>query len=297
MVSEGSICDLSSEIDVNQERDDKNNADKTSDGRYPCRFQGCNATFKYDGLSRKKHEVTHNLPPENPDLCEAKSSTKDEKNDDIYNYNCAFLEDGLFFLNFLDAVSEGDGLRIMRQYKYLLMSFRADGQQSSKYALECLYQSFLVNSLLCRRDAERFVWNTSVNTFGGKGNNIALDLDMEHSNRFVKQAIRNLGPNITGMAVSRICNAESGIRKMVNKLDKCLHRNPVSGRHPSATGKDLAELISRTVSTDVYSRHDCRKYNHFTDFERDLLRQLDMSSMYKWINKHKKNIIQGVRAR
>ena len=49
------------------------------------------------------------------------TSSKEKPNDDVYNYNCALMTDGLFFLNFLDAVSEGDGLRLMRQYKYMLL--------------------------------------------------------------------------------------------------------------------------------------------------------------------------------
>lgn len=40
--------------------------------------------------------------------------SKDKFDDDVYNYNCVLLVDGLFFLNFLDVVSEGDGLRLMR---------------------------------------------------------------------------------------------------------------------------------------------------------------------------------------
>ena len=84
------------------------------------------------------------------------------------------------------------------------MSFKADGQQRAKYGLECLYQLFLVNALLSARDVERFIWNRSVNTFGEIGRNFALDIDMEHSNRFVKQAIKKIGPNLTKKAVSQI---------------------------------------------------------------------------------------------
>jgi hypothetical protein len=303
LVMQDSVCNIFNEIAINQEKVRNSHENKTADGRYSCRFHGCNRSFKYDGLSREKHEATHNPPPEHPremaSLSKTDSNNKEAKcTDDIYNYNSALLEDGLFFLNFLDAISEGDGIRIMRQYKYLLMSFKADGQQSAKYALECLYQSFLVNALLSARDVERFIWNRSVNTFGGIGRNIALDIDMEHSNRFVKQSIKNIGPNLTEKAVSRICKSEKGVSKVVHNIDKCLQRNPGSGRHTrSSTDKDLAELIDRALSTDVYSRHEHRKYNHFVDFKRHQIEQLDMSSMYKWINYHKNNIDRGIKAR
>lgn len=63
------------------------------------------------------------------------TSSKDKLDDDVYNYNCALMADGSFFLNFLDAVSEGDGLRLMRQYKYMLLYCRADGHHSNKHSL------------------------------------------------------------------------------------------------------------------------------------------------------------------
>ena len=92
---------------------------------------GCPKSFKYNGKSRKKHEMSHNQQvqpvPQNlsavtqtpTSTCMAKSS------DDIFNYNTALLAEGLFFLNFLDSVSEGDGLRTIRQYKYLMLLCKA----------------------------------------------------------------------------------------------------------------------------------------------------------------------------
>ena len=200
---------------------------RTADGRYPCRFPGCQHSFKYDGASRRRHEMTHNPPlvvseSTAPNASQSSSQTtgessetseptsadlhgKEKKGHDVFNYNCALLADGLFFLNFLDAISEGDGLRVMRQYKYMLLYCRADGQLSNKYALVCLYQSFYINSLFSPRDCERLVWNRSVNNKGGRGNNIAHDLEVEHSNLYNKGGIRNLGPNVTEKAVQALC--------------------------------------------------------------------------------------------
>ena len=92
----------------------------------------------------------------------------------------------------------------MRQYKYFMLYCKADGTHSTKYALECLYQLFLVYALLTPRDGERFVWNRSVNNHGKKACNIPLDESTEHSNNFIKQCIRNLGPKITEGAVCQL---------------------------------------------------------------------------------------------
>ena len=50
----------------------------------------------------------------------------DNKDDDIVNCNSALITDDLFFMNFLNAIAEGDGGRIMRQYKYLMLYCMAD---------------------------------------------------------------------------------------------------------------------------------------------------------------------------
>ena len=306
-------CSLNNIVDkiiTAQEKDDAtNNQQLTEDGRFPCRFPGCNYSFQYDGRSRRRHEMTHNPPPDVPanlagptsDQANSNKSVtteQDVKSDDVYNYNCALLADGLFFMNFLDATAEGDGARMMRQYKYLLLYCRADGASSTKYALECLYQSFLVNAMLSPRDAERFIWNRTVNNSGKPGKNIALDLDVEHSNNFVKQAFKHLGPNLTENAVSRICNAESGVRSVLDKIDHSICRAAGSSEHSHRSlERDLSLLVDKCLSNSVFDMHDSRSYVCFRSFERDPLINLDMSSMFNWIDKHKKNIQSGLKAR
>lgn len=267
---------------------------RTADGRFPCRFPGCSFSFKFDGVSHRRHEASHN-PPSNDASCEEMTSTSEDPcqsevslKDDVYNYNCALLADGLF-LNFLDAVSEGDGFRLMTQYKYMMLYCRADGHHSNKYALQCLYQAFCVNALLSPRDCERFVWNRRVNSKGGRGKNIPLDLEVEHSNLFNKAAIRNLGANVTEKAVQRISCSEDGTANMTASVDESLNRLIGSGRHTSSsTDRDLGELIKRAVLTKVFTEVSNRQYQHFKGFERDPFKNLDMSALYNWINQHKK---------
>ena len=268
---------------------------RTADGRFPCRFPGCSFSFKLDGVSRRRHEASHN-PPSNDAPCEEMTSTSEDPcqsevslKDDVYNYNCALLADGLFFLNFLDAVSEGDGFRLITQYKYMMLYCRADGHHSNKYALQCLYQAFCVNALLSPRDCERFVWNRRVNNKGGRGKNIPLDLEVEHSNLLNKAAIRNLGANVTEKAVQRISCSEGGTANMTASVDESLNRLIGSGRHTSSsTDRDLGELIKRAVLTKVFTEVSNRQYQHFKGFERDPFKNLDMSALYNWINQHKK---------
>jgi L1 cell adhesion molecule like protein len=41
----------------------------------------------------------------------------------VYNYACEFLTLGLLWLIYYDAIKEGDGLRIMKLFKYFLLIF------------------------------------------------------------------------------------------------------------------------------------------------------------------------------
>ena len=293
----------------------------TADGRFPCRFPGCNSSFKYDGKSRRNHELKHNPPvqvnePTIEDTFSTQiSSTGDtqditditdndssgvtkNKSDDVFNYNCALLADCFLFFNFLDAFKEGDGMRLMRQYKYFMLYCKADDPHSTKYALECLYQFFLIYAVLSPRDSERFIWNRSVNNHGKKGNNIPLDEATEHSNNYVKQGIKNLGPNLTEEAISRICRAESSTSSILEKLDESLKRHGKSGKHSEpCKEKDLQELIKRAEEMNIFEEQPGRSYNHFCNFKRDNLEELDPSKLYNWINDHKEKMNKGIRAR
>lgn len=160
-----------------QEKDDLlQQQELTPEGRFPCRFPGCDRSFKYNGKSRRNHELAHDPPvqveEESPNLTPTKpvSPPKESKEgDDVFNYNCSLLSDSFLFFNFLDAIKEGNGAKILRQYKYMMLYYKADGSHSTKYALECLYQFFLAYAVLTPRDSERFTWNRSVNNSGQRG--------------------------------------------------------------------------------------------------------------------------------
>ena len=289
-----------------QERQDLVNKQQlTQDGRFPCRFKECSKTFKYDGKRRRSHEMTHNPPPDIQAQLPVSTSSKSrpstirtEVKDDMFSYNCGLLTDGFLFLNFLDAIGEGDGMRIMRQYKYIMLYCKADQTHSTKYALECLYQFFLIYALLSPRESERFTWNRSVNNACQKGSNIPLDLDVEHSNNYIKQGIKNLGPNVTEKAISRFSCAETAVTTVLDNLDKSVQRVARSGRHAqSSDDKDLQQLVKKGLEANIFTQHAQRSYNHFVDFKRDRLGNFDTSSLFKWINLNKKNVVRGIKAR
>ena len=106
-----------------------------------------------------------------------------------------------------------------------------EDKSTTKYALEALYLLLQVYSLLPPAEAHSLVWNRTVNTKGGPGKNVAIDLDLEHDNNDLKQLIKNLGPNITEDAVRRISNGQPKSKQMLSCMDREILVKQRSGKH------------------------------------------------------------------
>ena len=141
----------------------------------------------------KKHEAQcHNLR-----AGMEKIDSIPEEESDVFNYQCNLLNHGLLFANFRDAISEGDGERIIRCWKFLLLHFDADGNSSTKYTLEALFLQFQQQTLLSPRQAYLQKCNRSANRHSSLRKNVPFDLDLEQDNNHLKEAMLKLGPNVS----------------------------------------------------------------------------------------------------
>lgn len=126
-------------------------AAEKADERFPCRHPGCKKSFKYDGKNRQQHEATHQA-------CNEEGKKKFlETSDDMYNYQLALLDYGMVVKNFFEAISEGDGDRVLRNWKFMMLYLKVDGRRSSKYALECMYLLCQAQCLLSEQAAHRLI--------------------------------------------------------------------------------------------------------------------------------------------
>lgn len=278
--------------------------DQTEDGRFKCRFPGCDKTFAYNGKSKKTHEAAHD-PPVTDDVETTFSSTipamkkkQPDENDDMYNYQCSCLEYGMIVLNFFGAIKEGDGKRIVRCWKFQLPYLRND-PGSTKYSLEALNLVFQENALLSPRDAHRLMWNRSVCSKPGHGNNIPLDLSLEFHNRLLKEVVKKLGPNANNpKSIDRYCRAVDGTKVVIENFDKEISLAKRSGIHvKTSIVHDLHKIVAELVSQKAFVWSPSRAYYYYSNFRTSLLENLDMQDMFKWINKHKKNILLAKKAR
>ena len=231
----------------------------------------------HDGQHRRNHERTsHGLIIENNQESGEPSTSPNEESDDMLNYQCNLMDHGLLYMNFTDAIAEGDGDRIMRCWKFLLLQFYAD-RGSTKYAVEALYLQLQQQALLSPRQAYRQRWNRGVNNNGGNGKNVPLDLDVEHDNNSIKEGIRKLGPNLTCAAVTRCARMLPVARGTVQSVARECSLMKRSGKHfVKTTHNDPVKLVNQLMQVDALTETPGRQYKHFRGFPRSHLSDLRM---------------------
>lgn len=268
--------------------------EKTTEGkgaRYTCRFPGCEKTYRFNGKRKRDHEDTHGLS-EVPESITVYSNKTTIKRDDMFNYQSSFLEIGILVKNFYDAISEGDGQRVLRCWKFMLQYLKQDGASSRKYAVEALYLQCQVNSLLSPRAAHRLMWNRFFKNKSGAGGNIPLDLALEHFNRLVKILMRNIGANgLNKNAVDRHCKALSTNKQLLDNFDEMCNIVRRSGTHVQhSSSNDLRKVVKGLIENKAFEFTNGRTYKHFSGVKSSILADFNASALFKWINDHKKNV-------
>lgn len=109
---------------------------------------------------------------------------------------------GLLYMEFTDAIREGDGDRILRCWRYFLLVFKATGR--THYSVEAFNLLAQYDFLFSERMRMQLIWSRTVNVHDRPGKNVSCDLHNEHLNRECKQSISGLGSNITDAAIQRV---------------------------------------------------------------------------------------------
>ena len=233
--------------------------------------------FVHDGKLKKQHEATH----------------RDQtKKDDMLDYQSAFLEYGMLLRNFTDAISEGDGDRIIRCWKFFLLYLKKDGSTSRKYPLEALYLICQAKAILSPSAAYRLIWNRFYKSKYGTGGNIPLDLSNEHFNRILKTIARNVVHNAANPNVlARYCKALPVTKETLDNWDRKALFIKRSGKHfKQADEKDLRKIVAELMKQKAFKKNNGRSYKHFSQVAPSLLEGFDLHKMFTWINDHKKKI-------
>ena len=131
-----------------------------------------------------------------PQICVGSAATRDR----VLEYSREVFTLGLLYMEFHDAI-KGDGLRILRCWKYMLLLFKASQSKNNAItAFNCFCQYYYY---LSPQMALQVLYSRFVNVHGREGCNIPCDLHMEHLNRIIKDVLQHLGVNKTEHAVHK----------------------------------------------------------------------------------------------
>ena len=209
---------------------------------------------------------------------------KHKEPDTVYAFASELLSLGLLYFEFKDAVKEGDGDRLFRVWKYLLLLFKASNKKN--YAVEAFTLLAQYHMLLPPRLAEQLKWSRFVNVHGLPGHNISCDLHMEHLNRLTKTAIVTLGVNKSEKAIIRVGKSIGTLEGTLKTFDK-EHVVPAqSGAHSERSNeKDLKKILKLLQQVRPFQTIEGRKYKSFTNLRPNMIRSLDEQAVKDWMIK------------
>jgi hypothetical protein len=113
--------------------------------------------------------------------------------DNVLNYSSYLLSVVCLYLAYKDSIKEGDGLRVLRCWRYLLPFFINSGWKN--YSIEALNLLHQYHFSLPPLQAQQPIWSRFINTQGVKGRNIPVDLHQEHLNKVIKDMVNDLSAN------------------------------------------------------------------------------------------------------
>ena len=202
--------------------------------------------------------------------------------DPVHMYAKELLSLGLFYFEFVDSVREGDGLRILRCYKYLLLLFKSSAR--SNYSCEVFNMLFQYYYLLSPRQSQQLIWNRCINTHGIKGQNISCDLYMEHLNRVLKEAAKGKGPNKTS-ALTRLGKALGTLEPVLCTFDSDNNVKTPSCIHSYVSNEADRDIILKSLNDANVFELNTEHKREVCKIKGNLLHQVSTQELKVWILK------------
>ncbi len=213
------------------------------------------------------------------------------KQDHIYNYTRQVLVLLLLRMNHNNAISLGDGGRVVRTYKFFYLFYKISGCPKYAYAtLELLAQ---INYLLSPRLSYSLTWNRFVNHKGLIDSNHPMDLDVEHDNKSFKTDIHSFREEITDKSISRVSQSIEVSNAILASHDKSACVRKPSGRHTKISNEDDVKiLVEEFQQMELYKCIPGRCHKAFPNTKANLLDELDMSKFQLWVKNSMKKFCE-----
>ena len=202
--------------------------------------------------------------------------------DKVHRYAVELMTLGMLWHNFYDSVKEADGNRLIRNWKFNLLIFKAARRKNySKEALNLLLQ---VNYLLSPRESAQLKWCQCINTSGRQGTNISMDLYLEHLNRRLKTTLHNVGSNITDNSVNLAAESIAIVQHVCEQFERETSTSgPSSDKHSYPSFEKDFKLILNVLEDQEVFLDKCSRKHHSFDFQTMLIQQVPYTALVKRI--------------
>lgn len=206
-------------------------------------------------------------------------------NDRVLSYAQQVTALGLLYLEFQDGIHEGDGLRILRCWKFFTPLFRCANRKN--YAIEAVNLQWQYVSL-SPRQAMQLLWSRFINTHGRPGGNIPADL---HINRACKTVMKNLGSNLTETSLDRVGKCIGPLVNVTNRFDSETGVVPENALHSAASvQKDLDAIVAQLTQEDVFEDSKGRKHKSFPKLTGKVYMNLKSEALLIWMRSKALNL-------
>ena len=156
---------------------------------------------------------------------------------------------GNFYLEYVDAIKEGDGQTVLRCWKHISQS-----SGHTNYSIEVMNILCQCKFKLAPRQSAELLYNRFVNVHSLPGMNIPADLHQEYLNRVCKDAVFGLGVNKTEKSIGQVGKALGTLSTILNQYD---HVNgiPWDTQKPTSD-KDRNAIVKKLQDVNVFVDSD-----------------------------------------
>ena len=203
--------------------------------------------------------------------------------DPVYNYTCVSITLCLLRWEHNDAISYGDGERILMCDKLLTLIYRVS--RCPKYAHAMIENQCQASILLSPRDAELFVWNRTVNHKGDPNTNFPNDQDLEHQNLVFKTEAKTYRGKLTDRTRNRVSKSAQATNDIAKNYDRMTQVFRPSGVHALPDwSSDIDKLLRGMKAKDLFTeKPGVRKRKAMNTPSPDVLHKLSTKDLKAWM--------------
>lgn len=225
-----------------------------------------------------------------PKTSEAETSKNEPECDLVNLYAMELLTLGLLWHGFHDAIKEGDGDRILRYWKFLLVMFKSS--RNYNYAKDAVNLLLSQKYLLSKRKSAQLLWSRTVNTRGYAGCNVPMDLHMEHLNRRLKSILSTIGANVNPKSIVKAGKSLRAVHRVCETFETETTKSSTSDKHPYPSfNKDMKKVLAILEEVQVFTPMQKREHSCFA-WKKGLLQTLSKAKLVEAVKTNVEQLIK-----